>query len=544
MKKSVKFIFAASAIAILGTGTLSGCMKNPAKSSIGATETQEIPTDWKEPFKNEVEITTVIEEDSGIHWQGDDDYNTNGWYREYLERFNIKVRNLWVSNEYGTKANLSIADGTLPDVMHVDARQLSDLVKADKIMDLTELYEKYASDKIKSYSETAPEILETAKVDNKLMAIPQYSYGTIDQFQYFWIRKDWKEKFNLADPTTMNDIVNIANTFKKEFGGVGLPETNGLENFWRTALGYGAHNGIWVKNDEGTLEYGTIQPEMKLALADYAKWYKDGTLDPDFITKDWSKMNQLLINGEAGIVAGPQWLMYNPGPDIVKVQGPEAIFEPYAIPTATGEEVKGQLNFSNRGYIVINKEAKNPAAIFKLLNFYAYLMDDSVGNETPELLQELLGSYQNIPYSLNIINPQTDYNQFIKITEALNKGLDVNVDDLGKDANKYKNIVKWIEEKNPDSVGDYMQQGHEKSAYGIAKEMLDNEQYVKNGVWGIETPTQLAKGSTLGDVFTEGFTKIIIGEKDISYFDELVEQWREAGGDQVTKEVNDVYGKN
>ena len=61
-------------------------------------------------------------------------------------------------------------------------------------------------------------------------------------------------------------------------------------------------------------------------------------------------------------------------------------------------------------------------------------------------------------------------------------------------------------------------------------------------MWGQQPPTLQSAGSTLNDILIEGFTKIIVGDKDISYFDELVQQWRTAGGDQATTEINEMYG--
>ena len=39
------------------------------------------------------------------------------------------------------------------------------------------------------------------------------------------------------------------------------------------------------------------------------------------------------------------------------------------------------------------------------------------------------------------------------------------------------------------------------------------------------------------------FTKIIVGEQPLSYFDTVVAQWKSSGGDVTTKAVNRVYGK-
>ena len=91
-------------------------------------------------------------------------------------------------------------------------------------------------------------------------------------------------------------------------------------------------------------------------------------------------------------------------------------------------------------------------------------------------------------------------------------------------------------------MGDWLQQGNDRSTYGIAKEYLDNEQYVKDAMWGAQTETLQSAGSTLNDILTEGFTKIIIGEQPVDYFDTVVAQWWDAGGDKATAEINETYG--
>ena len=48
------------------------------------------------------------------------------------------------------------------------------------------------------------------------------------------------------------------------------------------------------------------------------------------------------------------------------------------------------------------------------------------------------------------------------------------------------------------------------------------------------------KRQTLNDLLQEGFTKIIVGQEPIDYFDTLVENWKRAGGEQATKEVNEM----
>ena len=63
-------------------------------------------------------------------------------------------------------------------------------------------------------------------------------------------------------------------------------------------------------------------------------------------------------------------------------------------------------------------------------------------------------------------------------------------------------------------------------------------------MWGPQTETLLSAGSTLDDILIEGFTKIIVGEESIDYFDTLVADWENAGGAKATEEINETYGNN
>ena len=512
------------AVCVLG---LAGCMTKPSSESQSSARV-EAPDDIWAPYSETVVVTTMGEENSGTEFQNGDDYGNNPWYRAYKERFNIDLQNKWISNDYGTKLNLAIADKDIADVFYVDSAR-------------------YASDILKQYRKDYADTWDTGCFDGSLYGMPQMSYGIIDQFQYIWIRQDWMRECGFDAPETMDDVIEIATTFAKKYGGYGLAECQTLENLYRVALSWGAHPGIWVEQADGTLGYGTIQPEMKEALAQYTQWYADGIINPNFTTLNWDKMMQGMINGECGVIPFAQWFGYNPLPDLIKNQGPDAIFFPYEIPTQDGSPILGSVSFSNTGYVVISKDCKNPEAVMKIVNFYIYTVNDAVGKESNEYLSELHSfNYPNVVRGTRIINPMNDYNQYIQVKDAFDRylaGETVDTSALGTNLSKYESCVNWTESKDPNGVGDFLQQGNDRSAYGIAKEYVDKEQYVKDGKWGPDTATLQAAGSTLNDILVEGFTKIIIGEKPIDYFDELVQQWYTAGGEQATKEINETYGK-
>ena len=538
--------FCTAMAALMAATTLAGCMTKPTTTQNTGSAKVEAPEDIWAPYDETVVVTTMGEENSGTEFQGDDDYGNNPWYRAYKERFNIDLQNKWISNDYSTKLNLAIADRDIADVFYVDSARLTTLYEAGLIMNLEDVFERYASDTLKQYRKDYADTWETGEFDGQLYGMPQMNYGIIDQFQYIWIRQDWMKECGFDEPKTMDDVIKIATTFAEKYGGYALPECQTLENFYRIALAWGAHPGIWVKQADGTIGYGTIQPEMKEALAQYTEWYKEGIVNPNFTTLNWDKMMQGMINGECGVIPFAQWFGYNPLPDLIKNQGPEAIFYPYEIPTIDGSPIKGSVTFNNNGYVVISKDCQNPEAIMKIVNFYVYTVNDAVGKESNEYLSSLHSfNYPNVVRGTRIINPMNDYNQFIQVKAAYDawaRGEEVDTSELGTNVSKFESCVNWNTSQDPNGVGDWLQQGNDRSAYGIAKKYVDEKQYVQDEKWGPDTPTLQAAGSTLNDILIEGFTKIIIGEKPIDYFDEVVQQWRTAGGDKATQEINETYG--
>lgn len=441
--------------------------------------------------------------------------------------------------DYTTKLNLSIADGKLPDVFRADLSQLKQLHEAGLIMDITDIFKTYASEDVQHYYDDEQLTYETGCFDGRLYGLPMLHYGLIDKFNYVWIRKDWKDQLNLPDPETMEDVLHIAKEFKENFGGYGIGEDQNLDALKRTAIAWGAAPNTWIELEDGTLGYGSVQPEMKEAVKNWAEWYKDGYFDVEFTTKNEDKVFQDMINGEMGVYPCAHWLSFNPMPDVVRNQGPEAIYEPYTIPSCTGEPVKQPIHFTNGNYVVINKNCKNPEAVFKVINLFASVNDswdeekDEAGKERQE---RLMGDgYPSILTSFFVINPNNEYRRFEDAQARVKAGLDPNDE-------KNTDFLKWVENKDPGAIGYFLQQGNERSTYALSKEYLDNGLYFEDAIWGAAPESVMNMGSTLDDILTEGFTKIITGVEDIDYFDTLVEQWEKAGGAKESEEVNEMYG--
>lgn len=495
-------------------------------------------------YEETVTLKVGLEIKSDPVYADGDDVTNNPWIRSYKERFNIEVVPAFATatEDYATKVNLAMAEGNLPDAFAVDAAQLQQLIEADMLYDLTEVFEKYASDTVKGYVEHDLESFESGKADGKLYGIAKLHWGTIPQFNYVWIRKDWKENLGIENPQTMEDVVNIAKTFMSEYGSKGIAVDQTLTNLKILAPAWGAYPEIWVEDENGEIIYGATAPEMKAALTEWASWYQEGILDPDFVTSDTAKINEDTINGKIGIVPFYQWWGYSPGPDVVKNLGSEAIFEAYTIPSAIGEEVLHPVKCGNENYLVVSKECENPEAVMKLINFYGYMMSDSIGNEEQEVIDaHVKNNLYQAAATLRILDPSTELNNYITVVEAWEKqdpSMLTNVDQQVK----YTGIENFVVNGNADDTGAFLQQGAEKSAYSVGLQLLENNQIINNKMWALMPETLQNSGSMLDDILTEGFTKIIMGEESVEYFDTVIENWKTAGGEQATAEMNEMYG--
>ncbi|MGN0250775.1 MAG: extracellular solute-binding protein [Oliverpabstia sp.] len=520
---------------------MTGCMKKTETSKKAADDAEavEVPEDIWEPYAEEVTLSTVLQENSGITWENGDDYENNTWYRAWKEKFNVKVVNDWVSNDYATKLNLSIAEGNLPDVFKVNAQQLQELQESGLILDLTDIFESQASDRLKGYMDEAKDTFETGFTDGKLYGIPQLSYGSIDMTGQLYLKRDWLEETGMEVPQTMDEFEAVAKAMKEKHGGYVMTETQTLDGMKIMANGWGAYPGIWIEKEDGTIGYGSVQPEMKTVLENYAKWYSEGLIDTEFTITDGDKLFQKCVSGEAGISPFTNWFAWGVGPTMVEKMSEDEYFDAYAIPSATGEATKQSVMFNNVGYIVVSKECKNPEAVIRLLNFYAYVQDET---DDPELLGAI-ADLGTILYAFRVLNPQKEYDNYVAIQGALEKdGTQADPAQMGLAGAKYKKCVAAIENHEASGGGEYLLYASPHASHSVGVDLIDNDLLVYDKRWGMPTETLSKSGSTLDDILDEGFTKIIVGEEPIEYFDTLVENWKTAGGEQATQEVNETYG--
>lgn len=517
-------------------------------------------------YEESIEVSTVRILSPSVKFVGDETIDNNVWYTEYANKLGIKLTNEWsvVGDESGgqgeQKMNVSIASGDLPDIVPLNASQLRQLADAGKLADLTEIYEKYASPNTKDVlTSSGPEALQSATFDGKLLAIPAPT-SKIDQAPMIWVRADWMKKLGLQAPTTMDDVFKIMDAFvnqdpdgngKKDTYGMAIDKDlygffDGLEGFFNSYHAYPRQQGKanWIQAEDGSLEFGSIQPEVKTALGKLQELYKKGYIDPEFGVKDWNKEKELIVAGKIGL-----WFGNMPAPLVLqdlKNADPNADLMPYPLVSADGQPAKAQvpgINLKTPQYLAVTKDAKHPEALLKMINlFFEVTYGKTYTQEqVDKLATSPVDGVERWMYSIFTAEPEKNLNthRLMKqiFTSKEKTEADVSVEQMGA----YRSVKKAVDGEKMETIDWALNRvfSPEDSSFNV----IDN--YDKSGLLlpsafnQVMTETMTKRDSTLLKQELQTFTQIILGEP-LDSFDTFVDNWKKLGGDEMTKEVNEL----
>ncbi|MFD0715403.1 extracellular solute-binding protein [Paenibacillus sp. GCM10027626] len=510
-----------------------------------------------------IELTTVRSVNAGVQFQGDDSYDSNIWTKDYESVLGIKVKNKWkVSDQqYQNKMTVTIVSGDTPDFMLVDAQQFQTLVQAEQLLDLTSLFDEYATDLTKSSLDEAGGVKRQAgTVGGKLYGIAADGGGR-DDAHLLYIRQDWLDNLKLEPPKTMDDVIKIAIAFTKDD-----PDQDGQNNTYGLALeknlfgGWAALNGfmngyhaypynpgngngtslVFMKGADGKPVWADAQPEVKTALGKLSELFKAGVIYPEFSVIDGVKAGELATSGKVGMTFGsfyvPTWPINN-----MKKENPKVEWGIYPIVSADGEAAKAlSTSVVPTKFYVISKKSKHPEAVIKLLNY----TNEKLHGESRDIKYHTVKDANGNSLSVHMYPPISgtfaDKNQsyFYQLQDALDKkdpsGLDEEAKLYYDQVMQYRSgdWTVWFAGKLWDKGGVFDRLGEYKK----------EERIVVTSYLGAPTPTMLSKGTALRDLEVKTFTEIIMGAKPLDYFDEFVKQWHEQGGQQILDEVDAMSG--
>ncbi|MBD2860639.1 extracellular solute-binding protein [Paenibacillus oceani] len=536
----------------LSFGALALCLAMTACSK-DAKETQNQPDNaTSEQGSKVIEVSTVSPSDPYLKFDPGESFQKNAVYDAYEKDIGVKITNKWIADtsQFKEKVKITIASDDLPDFLLVNATQLKELTEADMILDLTEVYNKHASEETKKFlTMDGGTQMKTAMFGNKLMGIPS-SYNPYN-YQFLYVRTDWLKKLNLPEPKTMADFMKIAEAFKtQDPGGTGksyglavsknpFNSDTGVTGLRAFLNGYHAYENIWIDDGRGGLMNSDIQPQVKQALAALQEMFKKGLIDPEFSVKDVEKEAELVYNNSIGMVYGASWTPAQLAKGAVKDGKVVQEWGAFPIPSVDSSPALSQIGLGVDEYYVISKKAKHPEGVIKLLNHWI-----AVDNHPTEEQKVYEYGKDRVEKGNNywLLSPLRVGKQMDNNGEVLPKAIankDSGILETKDQRTRYERAMKYV---NGDTTmwWEYLISGPN-GAYSLVPSIQKNKQYLQNKFYGAPTPTMADRQEILLKKRDEVFFKIIMNQVSVDEFDKFIEEWKKLGGDAMTKEVNEWY---
>jgi putative aldouronate transport system substrate-binding protein len=345
-------------------------------------------------------------------------------------------------------------------------------------------------------------------------------------------------------------LENLAKTFMSEYNVYGMAFSNQLLWLFRTAPMWDSYVGnpvdssyFWYPDSTGRIKPGIAHPEFKVALENWARWYKEGIISPDFVNMNDERAHEEVVNGRVGIQCFWQWWGWWPGPNVVGMNGPEATFIPINLPHASGNRpANGQIFFPNSAMVVVNANAPNPAAYMKVLSMSDHMVFSPDANLSDDELAYYMydGREHCMTPTFYILDPSADLLQYKHVLHALETGDTSDLFTTGMKF-KYADSLNWIDEYAVGGLGAYMQMGWAGSAYARSQYLFDNGHIKQTSMWGAP-PEEFLEVGTVGDIIAEGVMHIIMGVEPLSYYDTVLANWYSQGGQIMEDAVNLYHG--
>jgi len=499
---------------------------------------------------------------------GGETVEDNTWVDLYKEN-NIVPEILYEvdPSQEETKLSAAIMSGDYPDVFKGTGAEYENYVASGAVADITEAYEKYASEELKAYmTYDGGMALESLYVDGKLYGLPKVS-DPYSGAHVMWIRQDWLDNLGLQVPTTMEELKSVAHAFtyddpdgngKNDTYGLALDGINVLndsvgntEPIFRAFGSYLGKNGLtYLDGGNGEVVWGGANADsMKQALQLLQDMYADGSIAKDFVTMDANSIFEEAGSGRCGIWFGPNWGGMNPAIDATQ-NDINCHIVAAAIPSGTDEATKAYAASTASTVYFASSQCENPEILVKLWNLSVKYQN--ADNCTAEEYNMYFGDSANYTgWKTSIIYGEGPNGKSTNkaLVAALESGDDSALN--AKQQENYSSMKAYIDSVAAgtfDPTDTTQQRGlslytvhaDPKSAWSVLHKMMDQNDYVLSAYNGIPSEEVSNASTTLQKLLVENIVKIITGAEPVDSYDTFLDTWYAMGGQDAMDEANAV----
>ncbi|KQX48776.1 MULTISPECIES: extracellular solute-binding protein [unclassified Paenibacillus] len=497
---------------LLSVSSLSACSTNGSqKSEAGGTSTPSAAS--LDDGKELMNISLMVPQYAEIGPSND-----SALIKKLNEKLNIKLDIQWIPGaSYNDKISVLAASNSLPDVYRIAPEDYMQWRDRGVFLDVKPY--------LGAYPNLTKQLPEAAWMElnakGSYYGIPYYGIPHLFSMS---IRKDWLDKLNLKVPETIDEFYNVAKAFvTQDPDGNGKADTTGFSilalangTFGNAAYLQGAFGlgNEWALKDGKLVAMQAQREELKGFIGFLRKAFAEGVMDKNFLVMKPADARNKLWNGQSGIqLVNPNEAIRLDIPNIKKNAPQAELIQllPPAGPTgirATQTEGSGQVK------VVINKntDPKKQQRILKLLD---YMLSD----EGYDLIKE---GVEGVDYK------KKDDGSFEKLqTKETGNLFSINF---------FRRADKAIQ------LHKYNDQGYVKQ---VEQWLNNNDKYDWPNVGlGLAAETEANKKvniTTLNTKWMSSMARVIANDAPMEEIDKAVDEWLKNGGEQLTKEVNEIY---
>lgn len=444
------------------------------------------------------------------------------------EKFNVDYKpEIIPQGDYAEKSSAIVASGSMPDLIGFTAGdpRFYQWAAEGAFLPLDDYLKHY-----ETLGGIPEHIYDAFKVDGKIYGIPRYSqeYPLTPI-----IRKDWLDNLGLEIPTSYEELKEIAIAFTNDD-----PDKNGKKDTYGLAVGeninpnfnmgtYWDFSAWYHQNSDGDFIPGIISDGRKDLIQFFADLYGEGAMTKDFAVLNWQDTNAEFYSGKAGIFIGGVSGMSEPYLQGLLDIDPEAelvAIPPFEAPDGSKGYTMGS---GNSGILALNaKMADDEGKIFRAL-------------EMVDFGKKFFPSDQRNPQNADFDwmwgKEGTGYN--------MEDGSPVRVPEFSSDGLAPSTYFLDNREHVP---ADAKLRYADDYALEPMKELVDSlqEMFEANKLYvnpnnGVISKTDQEKGTDLMQFIMNEQAKMIAGQRPITEWDKLVEEYLKRGGDAIIKEINE-----
>ena len=375
----------------------------PQESSVSAAAPEETPEPAETSVKASLEETSAAEETAlpeigpyeaneehteisvlfqyPAFFQGffPEGWISSDWWKVMGEKTNTTFTLREISNlEWSENVNLLCASGDLPDLVtnmgSVYSGGLTAAIRDEMIIDIAPIVEENAPRYYRAVTQDDYTLKTCITDDGQMGAMFPILEEPFPVTSGLWIRQDWLDELGEEIPTTTDELKNVLELFRDNFGA-----SVGFFQMIRANTGEAAFaaEGIWnafgptgfYLDDQGTIQYAPMQEHYY----DYIGYCKELASEGLFLTSDMTdqKANNLFASGSIGLEGdSPDNI-----PSYLALLDPEEAAKAKLVPMrALGEAteyspIATYVSGDAGGNVSISTNCENPEAVLHALDY-------------------------------------------------------------------------------------------------------------------------------------------------------------------------------